>query len=184
MENNMTTLKNKTALSLREKLVVSLGLTVSLAALLFLLLIEHFPIQVFHVAGIYLWTAMLLSALATIYGFKELRKEIFILPLVMGGIATYSCFMTYALVLLINFYLPPQHSIVYQGSIIEKQMKPRSGREAFDDHYIVLDSMDEYGFPLRFYVSRHRFHRLKVGMKYRYSMTRGGLGLAYRWIHQ
>jgi hypothetical protein len=147
---------------------------------------EHFPRQVLHVSGAYIIAATIIFALVLLrlLFILSIRKKIPLVPVLIGSTA-FIGFSAYITVLIINAVMPPQTPLVYEGRITDRWHRDKVGFEVFRDifkrYYISLDRNDEYGFPLHLPVSKENHHRLRLGMHYRHEMTRGGLGIAYRF---
>lgn len=167
----------------REMLATTIAISPLCAAVVLLTWIEHFPAQVFHLLGSYLivFTA---TGTAAVYLWlrSQIKSQLLLVFLILPGSAFYIAAIGYTSAVALNILFLPQQEIVYQGIIQEKLLKPRGTRQASDKYYILLNIQDEYGIQLKIPVTERTYQRLQVGMNYQHSMTRGGLGCAYRLL--
>lgn len=142
--------------------------------------------QVFYVAGNYLLLAATLATpLALFLMYRGIQRDeqpmsqdsiLLTLLVTFAGTPLLVFTLLYAGVLALNVWLPPQHEVLYQGFITDKEVV--RGRST--THYVYLDQVDQFYFELRFKVSKQEYENYQVGDKFRRQMTRGGLNIDYR----
>lgn len=148
--------------------------------------LQHFPRQVFEVAGGYIITVALAGSGVVFLRLRKQGEALFTRLLVSCSSALYLAAITYSVVLVMNVLLPAQSETAYTGRVKTKIFRAADRFSTIDSYCLELEAPGKYSFGpqfpvlrLRLPISAEEYRQSRLDAPYHYRMKRGGLGLEY-----